>query len=90
MNTDLMIPKIQSVILENPRDPGPYRDMLDVLHYLIEEDAKRGHELNKALRPQIVTAMKLGGDMRTMSEFNRLNKRSLLMDAKVDFDASLQ
>lgn len=90
MNTDLMIPKIQSVILKNPRDPGAYRDMLDVLHYLIEEDAKRGHELNKALRPQIVTAMKLGGDMRTMSEFNRLNKRSLLMDAKVDFDAYLQ
>lgn len=90
MNTELMIPKIQAVIRKNPRDPEPYRDMLDVLHYLIEEDPKLGHELNKALRPQIVAAMRLGGDTRAMGEFNRLNKRSLLMDAKTDFDAYLQ
>lgn len=90
MDTKTMIQRIQSAIAKNPGDPGAYHDMLDALHYMIEEDEIMAHELNRWLRGQIVPAMRAVGSTKAMSEFNRLNKRSLLMDAKTDFDAYLQ
>lgn len=90
MNTKTMMQRIQSAITRNPGDPGAYQDMLDALHYMIEEDETVAHELNRWLRGQIVSAMRAVRGTEVMSEFNRLNKRSLLMDAKTDFDAYLQ
>lgn len=90
MDTKTMIQRIQSAIMKNPVDPGAYHDMLDALHYMIEEDEIMAHELNRWLRGRIVPAMRAVGSTKAMSEFNRLNKRSLLMDAKTDFDAYLQ
>lgn len=90
MNTKTMMGRIQSAITRNPGNPGAYRDMLDALHYMIEEDETVAHELNRWLRGQIVSAMRAVRGTEAMSEFNRLNKRSLLMDAKTDFDAYLQ
>ena len=90
MDTKTMIQRIQSAIAKNPGDPGAYQDMLDALHYMIEEDEIMAHELNRWVRGQIVPAMRAVGSTKAMSEFNRLNKRSLLMDAKTDFDAYLQ
>ena len=90
MDTKTMIQRIQSAITKKPGDPGTYRDMLDALHYMIEEDETVAHELNRWLRGQIVSAMRTVRGTEAMSEFNRLNKRSLLMDAKTDFDAYLQ
>lgn len=90
MDTKTMIQRIQSAIMKNPVDPGAYHDMLDALHYMIGEDEIMAHELNRWLRGRIVPAMRAVGSTKAMSEFNRLNKRSLLMDAKTDFDAYLQ
>ena len=90
MDTKTMMQRIQSAITRNPGNPGAYRDMLDALHYMIEEDETVAHELNRWLRGQIVSAMRAVRGTEVMSEFNRLNKRSLLMDAKTDFDAYLQ
>ena len=90
MDTKTMIQRIQSAITKNPGDPGAYQDMIDALHYMIEEDEIMAHELNRWLRGQIVPAMRTVGSTKAMGEFNRLNKRSLLMDAKTDFDAYLQ
>lgn len=90
MDTKTMIQRIQSAIMKNPVDPGAYRDMFDALHYMIEKDETMAHELNRWLRGRIVPAMRAVGSTKAMSEFNRLNKRSLLMDAKTDFDAYLQ
>lgn len=90
MNTELMMQRIQSAITRNPGNPGAYRDMFDALHYMIEKDETMAHELNRWLRGQIVSAMRAVRGTEVMSEFNRLNKRSLLMDAKTDFDAYLQ
>lgn len=90
MDTKTMIQRIQSAIAKNPADPGAYRDMLDALHYMIEEDEAVAHALNGWLRGQTVSAMRAVGGTGVMSEFNSLNKRSLLMDAKTDFDAYLQ
>lgn len=90
MDTKTMIQRIQSAITRNPGNPGAYRDMLDALHYMIEEDETVAHELNRWMRGQIVSAMRAVRGTETMGEFNILNKRSLLMDAKTDFDAYLQ
>lgn len=90
MDTELMMQRIQSAITRNPGNPGAYRDMFDALHYMIEKDETMAHELNRWLRGQIVSAMRAVRGTEVMSEFNRLNKRSLLMDAKTDFDAYLQ
>lgn len=90
MNTDLMIPKILEVIRKYPDDPAAYRDMLDVSHYLMQNNAKEGVKLNRDLRIDIAGAMRRTYDPRVMDEFNRLNKRSLLMCSKEDFDAYLQ
>ena len=90
MNTDLMIPKIQAVIRNNPKDPGPYRDMVDVLHYMRQDDLKGAIEINQKLRGDIAAAMRLGLDVKAMGEFNQINKKSLLMDAKDDLDSYLQ
>lgn len=90
MNTELMIPKIREVIRKYPTDPVAYTDMLDVLHYMRQSDLKAAIGVNRELRGQIGSAMRLGGDAKLLGEFNRLNKKSLLMDAKDDLDAYLQ
>ena len=64
-------------------DSGALRDAFDTVRLLEREDAKKAHELNKTVR-------KLSAQYaveKCDKEMYEINKKSILFDAPVDFDA---
>lgn len=84
---------INARIEKNPTDPGPYDDLLSLYKQEIDRDgpdASDWHRANAAVRDRIVQVMQElveTGRYRPVDRFNIQYRRSLLMDAQVDFDA---
>ena len=84
---------INARIEKNPTDPGPYDDLLSLYKQEIDRDgpdASDWHRSNAAVRDRIVQVMQElveTGNYRPVDRFNIQYRRSLLMDAQVDFDA---
>lgn len=84
---------INARIEKNPTDPGPYDDLLSLYKQEIDRDgpdAADWHRANAAVRDRIVQVMQElveTGRYRPVDRFNIQYRRSLLMDAQVDFDA---
>ena len=97
MTTEQMnraVATISAHIGEHRTDSAAYSDLLSLYKSEIdntpEEAAVSVHAANRALREQIVTVMHElvdGGRYREVEAFNIQYRRSLLMDARVDFDA---
>lgn len=76
-------------------DPAAYADVLAIYHeHMGKEDEKAYHAENRWMRGQIALAKKEmgacpGGSeaLRRQERLNEIYRKSLLMDAKVDFDA---
>lgn len=77
----------------HPDRPEPYGDVLAMVKEHLDKGEAWFHVFNKAFRDQIVSASRrMGNDMAELSVLERMNmtyRQSLLMDAKVDFDAFL-
>lgn len=70
----------------NPLDMQLYSDTMVLLDSLLSEDAKKAHAYSKELRKYIMKAVRRADDT---DEWFDLYKRSLLFDAKDDFDSYL-
>lgn len=87
-----LIARIQRYIENHPSDPSAYNDLFDLFASQSEGVQQRTewNERNRTLRGQMIQQMghHVGG--ATLSEFVRLQKKSLLIDTPVDFDAYMQ
>lgn len=75
----------------HPDGPEPYGDVLAMIKEHLDHEEVAYHEFNKAFRNQIITATRrmgeTGSSLSALEKMNRSYRQSLLMDAKVDFDA---
>ena len=88
-----LVDRVSESIEARPNDPGAYEDLISLYKYEIDRGESAGvdwHRANRALRDRIARVMQ--GLVATkqygpVERFNIQYRRSLLMDAKVDFDA---
>ena len=86
-----IINKLQKIVSNKPHEYQAVEDLFEMLRIYEQEDFDKSHEWNKQVRkiaPSQVRNSDLSLDMR--EKFYFLNKKSLLFDAKVDFDAYMQ
>jgi predicted phage terminase large subunit-like protein len=86
-----IINKLQKIISEKPYEYQAVSDLFEMARIVEQDDSKLARSINKDLRnliPQQVRNTK--NDLNTREKFYFLNKRCLLFDAKVDFDAYMQ
>jgi predicted phage terminase large subunit-like protein len=86
-----IINKLQKIISKKPNEYQAVSDLFEMARIMEQDDPKLAHSINKDLRnliPQQVRNAK--NDLNTREKFYFLNKRCLLFDAKVDFDAYMQ
>ena len=92
MNRNIkIINKLQKIISEKPHEYQAVSDLFEMARIVEQDNPKLAHSINKDLRnliPQQVRNAK--NDLNTREKFYFLNKRCLLFDAKVDFDAYMQ
>lgn len=75
------------MIRENGTDLQMYIDVLTLLDEFIESEPKKAHEYSKVLRAMVINEMP---KQRNVDDWFDVYKRTLLFDAKDDFDAYLQ
>ena len=86
-----IINKLQKIVSNKPHEYQAVEDLFEMLRIYEQEDFDKSHEWNKQVRkiaPSQVRNSNLSLDTR--EKFYFLNKKSLLFDAKVDFDAYMQ
>jgi len=91
VNNIKIINKLQKIISEKPYEYQAVSDLFEMARIVEQDDSKLARSINKDLRnliPQQVRNAK--NDLNTREKFYFLNKRCLLFDAKVDFDAYMQ
>ena len=92
MNRNIkIINKLQKIVSEKPYEYQAVSDLFEMARIVEQDNPKLAHSINKDLRnliPQQVRNAK--NDLNTREKFYFLNKRCLLFDAKVDFDAYMQ
>lgn len=76
-------------IEKNPGDPAAYDDIVTMMYEHVKAGQTEWHGHNHVFRNQIVQAMRgmADADVHVLERMNNAYRRSLLMDAKVDFDA---
>lgn len=79
-------------IERKPNDAGAYEDMTVLLYQHVKDGETKYHEYNRQFRAEIIHAMRRydGSDLSVLERMNSAYKKSLLIDAKVSFDAYLQ
>ena len=89
---DLAIFHALGHIERKPDDAVVYDDVLTMMYEHVKDGEAEYHGLNKMFRSEITGAMRRGAGEYDLSVLERLSgayRKSLLMDAKVDFDAYL-
>lgn len=86
---DVAIKKALDHIERKPDDAAAYDDVLTMMYEHIKHGETEWHGENKKFRGKITAAMRLmaDGELSALERMNGAYRRSLLMDAKVDFDA---
>jgi predicted phage terminase large subunit-like protein len=84
------IQKLQEIVENNPQQYQAVEDLFEMLRIYESEDEKQAHLWNKDVRRISAQQVKLVRSDSLAEKFYYLNKRSLLFDAKIDFDAYLQ
>jgi len=82
-----IILKILSMIRENGTDLQMYIDVLTLLDEFVESEPKKAHEYCKVLRAMTIAEMPKA---KNVDDWFDVYKRTLLFDARDDFDAYLQ
>ena len=89
MDNDLAI--IAKNLAWRPDDPNVYRDALAIYWDRIQSGMPQFHEQNRELRKKISAAIRRNqGNIGVLERLNDTYYKSLLADAKVDFDAYCQ
>ncbi len=84
------IQKLRKIIRKNPQQYQAVEDLFEMLRIYESEDEKQAHLWNNDVRKISAQQVKLAKSDSLAEKFYFLNKRSLLFDAKLDFDAYLQ
>lgn len=82
-----LIRKMFTAIKRQPVDPYVYEDLFEYLRAGEDYDYETVHESNMKLRGKVVKAMEL---KQHMAEFFEIYKKTLLFEARNDFDSYLQ
>ena len=86
-----MIEKLQKIVKKNPSNYQAVEDLFEMLRIYESEDFEKAHLWNKDVRRITAQQVRAAGSNIALGEkFYNLNKKSLLFDAKIDFDAYLQ
>lgn len=84
---DRAIEKACEWIDKHPGDAVAYNDVLTMVYEHIKAGEKDWHGFNKEFRKKITGAIRKGYDLKTTEKLNGAYRRSLLMDARDDFDS---
>ena len=78
-------------ISKRPNDVAAYEDVLTMMYEHIKDGETVWHGYNREFRHEIISAMRnmADCDLSVLDRMNQAYRRSLLMDAQVDFDAYL-
>lgn len=88
---DRMMFTVQQYIENHPGDASAYSDMLDLIAAHTRRGEKEYHRENAQFRNmRIESAMRRAPDGKTLYAFAKLLKKSLLIDAKADFDSYMR
>lgn len=87
--TDREYQRILKYIEIKGGEPSAYEDGLAVIYGHIQGGEKDWHGYNREFRKLITGQMRKTAEFKTLERLNEEYKKSLLMDAKVDFDAFL-
>ncbi len=85
-----MIQKLQNIVKDKPHEYQAVEDLFEMLRIYEPENKKQAHLWNNDVRKISAQQVKLAKSDFLAEKFYYLNKRSLLFDAKEDFDAYLQ
>jgi hypothetical protein len=85
-----MIQKLQKIVKEKPHEYQAVEDLFEMLRIYEPENKKQAHLWNREVRKISAQQVKLAKSDSLAEKFYFLNKKSLLFDAKDDFDAYLQ
>ena len=90
--TDREMKNALKYIEAHPAEPEPYLDVLTMVKEHLDAGEAGYHAVNKAFRQDIIVATRAmrDADIPVLEKMNRAYRCSLLMDAKVDFDAYMQ
>lgn len=85
---DEYIGRVLQWIEKKPDDAGAYDDMVTLMYEHIRKGETEWHAENKKFRSDIMAAMRrnVSGSLDTMERLNNAFYRSVLMNARVDFD----
>lgn len=88
---DETIKSVLEWIERKPDDAAAYDDMITLMYEHVKKGETEWHGENKKFRSVIAGRLRgMGGaELKTVERMNQAYRRSLLMDAKVDFDAFL-
>ena len=85
------IQKLQQIVKKNPSEYQAVDDLFEMARIVEQDNPKLAHSINKDLRMMIPAQVRnTDNDLSSREKFYFLNKRCLLFDAKVDFDAYMQ
>ena len=86
---DIAIRNALTWLEQRPMDPQIYEDVLGMMYEHMNAGETEYHEKNKSFREEIIRGMRqmANADLRTLDRMNGAYRKSLLMDARVDFDA---
>ena len=87
--TDREYQRILKYIEIKGGEPSAYEDGLAVIYGHIQGGEKDWHGYNREFRKMITGQMRKTAEFKTLERLNEEYKKSLLMDAKVDFDSFL-
>ena len=96
MNSKLIVPDREIMaalahIERKPTDAAAYDDVVTMMYEHVKAGETEWHSHNKLFRNEITSAMRkmADADLTVLERMNQAYRRSLLMDAKVDFDSFL-
>lgn len=83
--------RIERYVEQHPGDPSVYMDAVAIFKGHTEAGEREWHDVNREFRKRISAAVRANaGDFRAVERLNDTYYKSLLIDARVDFDAYCQ
>ena len=93
LHGDEDIGRILDWIGKKPNDAAAYNDAVLLIYQHVKDGEEEWHIENKKFRNEIIKTMRrmsIDAELSVLEKMNNAYKNSLLVDAKVDFDAYLQ
>lgn len=84
------IKKLQKIIKKNPSEYQAVEDLFEMIRIYESENFKEAHSWNKDVRNISAQQVRLAKKDSIAEKFYYLNKKALLFDSEIDFDAYMQ